>query len=163
MPHPTDKNYVVVLVGSNIEPAINIASALDLLSPRLEFLQLSRTWETEAIGSNAANFLNIAFSAYTHLPAAELKETILLPTETRLGRRRSQDKNAPRTMDLDIILFNHNVLDEDLWKKAFIALPVADIEPELCLPKNQMKLVDAARRLQKGTFAVVREDITFRI
>lgn len=163
MLHPVDKNYVIVLVGSNIEPAKNIAGALELLKPRLELLQLSRTWETKAIGSNAANFLNIAFSAYTHLLAAELKTTILLPTETCLGRKRSQNKNAPRTMDLDIILFNHIVLDEDLWIKSFIASPVADIEPDLCFPKNRMKLIDVARRLQRDTYAVVREDISFQI
>ncbi len=56
------------------------------------------------------NFLNAAVLIETDLTAAELKEQVLQVIERELGRVRTADKNAPRTIDLDIALFGDQVL-----------------------------------------------------
>jgi 7,8-dihydro-6-hydroxymethylpterin-pyrophosphokinase len=71
--------------------------------------------------------------------------------ETRLGRIRRADKNAPRTIDLDIILINDEVLDNDLWQKAFVALPVSEIRTELINPENGLSIIETAHKLKSST------------
>jgi len=70
-----------------------------------------------------------------------------------LGRVRSTDKIMPLTMDIDIILYDGHVREENLWTKAFIALPVADLAPDLAHPATGERLMDAAARLKNSAYA----------
>ena len=146
-------NSAILLLGSNIKPEQNIVRALDLLEQQTTLVAKSRIWETEAIGSNGPNFLNIAVLIRTHLSPAELKSGLIHSIETKLKRVRTLDKYAPRTMDIDIILFNDRVMDENLWKKAFIALPVAELLPDLPHPMNKIKLAEIASELKNSAYA----------
>jgi 7,8-dihydro-6-hydroxymethylpterin-pyrophosphokinase len=62
-----------------------------------------------------------------------------------------QDKNAPRTIDLDIILLNGEILDGDLWKKAFVALPVSELQPNLINRENGTSLLECVGKLKSST------------
>ena len=72
----------------------------------------------------------------------QFKRSVLNVIESRLRRRRSGDKNAPRTIDLDISLFNESVLtighrripDPELSRFAHIAIPLAEIAPDYIHP-----------------------------
>ena len=147
------KHSAILLLGSNIEPEQNILQALELLAERSLILARSRIWETKAVGSSGPDFLNIAVTIETDLEPAEIKSTLIRPLENQLGRVRSEDKNMPRTMDIDMILFDGQVIDANLWTKAFIALPVAELVPGLPHPATNQPLSEVSARLKNSAFA----------
>ncbi|MDX9864378.1 MAG: 2-amino-4-hydroxy-6-hydroxymethyldihydropteridine diphosphokinase [Anaerolineaceae bacterium] len=148
-----------LLLGSNIEPEKYLPRAVNLLQQQMAVIQTSSVWESQAIGSEGPNFLNAAVLALTQLNADSLKEQVLRPMEVQLGRVRTADKNAPRTIDIDLILFDQHVLDAALWQYAHCAVPVAEI-----LPKYQSKtgayLKDTAAHLSRMTPVWIRKEIS---
>ena len=127
---------VCLLLGSNIKPEANIPAAVALLRQELRVIKVSSLWETEAVGSDGPNFLNLALLAETPLDAASIKQRIINQVETRLGRQRTADKNAPRTIDLDIILFDDQLFEPQLWQFAHVAVPVAELLPDYPEPAS---------------------------
>ena len=110
-------------------------------------------YETKPVGkTDQPNFLNAAALIETELGAAELKAQVLQDIERTLGRVRSADKNAPRTIDLDITLFNDEVLDikhrhipdRDLLRYPHIAVPVSYLAPEYVHPESGQTLKEIA-------------------
>lgn len=142
---------VCLLLGSNIRPEHNLPLAIDQLQNYLKLLRISRVWETASVGSAGPNFLNAAILAQTSLNQKSLKLKILRPLETRMGRVRSADENAPRPIDLDIILFDGQVLDSTIWNFAHRAVPVADIQPELRSDSGEMLIEIAGKFVSEGS------------
>ena len=123
------EHQACLLLGSNIQPEKNLTLGLNLLRNMVTILRLSSVWETPSVGSSGPDFLNLAMLITTPMNARELKAQILRPLEIQLGRVRSANKNAPRTFDIDIILFDGLLLDQNLWSYAHRAVPVAEILP----------------------------------
>ena len=146
-------NLAILLLGSNIEPASNLNNAMELLNCSLSITKTSRIWVTEAVGSKGPDFLNTAVEVKTDLNTYQLKRRIISPTEIGLGRIRTLDKYAPRTIDIDIIIFNGKVLDKNLWDKVFIALPVSEIFPELVNSSTGKTLIETANKLKSSAKA----------
>jgi 2-amino-4-hydroxy-6-hydroxymethyldihydropteridine diphosphokinase len=159
---------IFILLGSNIEPERNLREAVQLLSEKLPVKHVSRVYESVPINAEGKanpdqpNFLNAAVLIESELTVLELKQSILLKIEDRLGRRRTADKYAPRPIDLDIVLYGDHVLglvieyadgetemvipDEDTLKHAFIALPLADLDPDFVHPLTGETLGQIAAR-----------------
>ena len=153
-------HQAILLIGSNIDPTVNIPKAIHLLREAHPIARISSVWETNAVGRNdAPRFLNLAVEINTVMDMATLKESSLKQIETRLGRIRTEDKNAPRTMDIDIIFFDQQVVDPTLWAQVHIILPVAEICPEFQHPITGIKLTELARRLFPGSQARIVEDL----
>ena len=82
-----------------------------------------------------------------------MKSGVLQPIEQALGRLRTADRNAARTIDLDIALFNHEVLDlasrhipdPDILKHPHVAVPLADLAPYHIHPETGQPLAEIAR------------------
>lgn len=107
-------------------------------------------YQTTAVGSAGPDFLNQAVYLPTPLDAAALKEQVLRPIENQLGRMRTNDKNAPRTIDLDIIIFDGQVTDNELWRRFYLAAPLAGLLPDLVNPQTGEILSETARRLKNS-------------
>lgn len=137
-------NEAYVLLGSNIEPEKNILLALSYLEQNFLVYDVSHTWQTKPVGSDAADFLNTAVMIETELDAYILKERCLCHIEEQLGRVRQKDKNAPRTIDLDIIVFNGEVLDYNLYRYAHLILPFAELLPDYIDPETDKTLLELA-------------------
>lgn len=150
---------VCLLLGSNIQPEKNLPLAVGLLRKQLTILQISSVWESQAVGSDSANILNAALLALTSLEAEALKEQVLHPLEAQLGRVRTRDKNSPRTIDLDILLFDQQLLELNLWQSAYRAVPMAEVLPDYKSETGEF-LKDAALRLAQTTSIWVRKDIS---
>jgi 2-amino-4-hydroxy-6-hydroxymethyldihydropteridine diphosphokinase len=150
---------VCLLLGSNIRPEYYLPQAVDLLQKELQVLQTSSVWESTPVGSNGPNFLNAALLVLSPFGLDMLKERILHPIEARLDRVRMRDKNASRTIDIDVIIFDGRLLDTTLWNYAFRAVPVAEILPE-ARTKTGEYLKDAAARLSRKDQIRLRTDIT---
>jgi 2-amino-4-hydroxy-6-hydroxymethyldihydropteridine diphosphokinase len=146
-----------ILLGSNINPKENIDKAIDRLIRECTLINTSRIWETDAIGSDGPDFLNAAIMIETPLVENDLKNLVLRKIEKDLGRVRTEDKNAPRPIDLDIIIFDEQVVDQDLWQRSFIASPISDLFPNLQHPINKKTLLQVAKELQNSAFARIHE------
>jgi 2-amino-4-hydroxy-6-hydroxymethyldihydropteridine diphosphokinase len=154
-------NSAFLLIGSNIDPEKNTRKAMQLLHSMVEITAVSRTWEIPSIGSPGPNFINFAVGIRTLLDAAEIKQQVIGKIETDLNRIRSKDKNAPRTIDIDIIVFNDNLLDIEIWNRPYVALPISDLLPELKRPRDSIKLREVAYFIKTKAKALIREDISF--
>jgi 2-amino-4-hydroxy-6-hydroxymethyldihydropteridine diphosphokinase len=147
----TMQNRVCLMIGSNINPEENIQRALRKLDQFFLVEGVSKVWETPAVGSKGPNFLNVAIVISTSLDPRSLKERVLRPLEAQLGRVRTADKNAPRTLDIDIIAWNAAILDHDVWRHAHLAVPVAELLPCYRSDETGEYLEQAARRLSSMT------------
>jgi 2-amino-4-hydroxy-6-hydroxymethyldihydropteridine diphosphokinase len=146
-------------LGSNIDPANNLSKALELLARHVIIDAIAHTWETPAVGSRGPNFLNTAVAVRTQLPPGLLKSLVLRRIERELGRVRTANKNAPRTIDLDILVYEGQVLDSKVWSYAFMAVPLAELLPDLHNSETGETLEQAAKRLAGSTSLVSRPDI----
>ena len=146
-------NKAILLLGSNINPEQNIQAALELL-PRYARIQgQSQIWETESVGSQGPNFLNLAVCILTKLNPTDLKLNIISPIEKELKRVRTQDRYAPRTIDIDLIVYNEEVFEDNLWQRAFIALPVSELAPNLTPNNSSITLKKQALKLKRSVYA----------
>lgn len=120
-------NLVIVAVGSNIEPNKNIAQALYFLQEEQHLLGCSSFIWTKPEGyTDQADFLNGAVLIETALDPTALR-AYLKALEHRLKRVKGPIKAGPRTLDLDIVIWNGEVMDTDFYHKSYIREPVLDI------------------------------------
>lgn len=155
-------HHAYLSIGSNIEPETNLPKAIDLLQKYGEILKVSSAWESEAVGSEGPNFLNACVLFSTPLLQTELKEQVIHPIEAKLGRQRSADKYAPRTIDIDIVLFDNQLCNEKFWKQAFVIIPLAEIYPEYQNPTTQESILETATRLRQNTWMEKRPEVLSR-
>lgn len=132
-----------IALGANLEdPEAQIRAALAALaaSPGVFQVQPSALYRTAPIGADGPDYINAVAGVLTDLPPRELLET-LFAIESRFGRTRSY-RNAPRTLDLDLLLHGSTVLHTPeltlphprLHLRAFVLVPLAEIAPDLPLP-----------------------------
>jgi 2-amino-4-hydroxy-6-hydroxymethyldihydropteridine diphosphokinase len=141
---------VILGLGSNINPEENLVRALDLLCRQTDVRQVSSAWESPAVGSDGPDFLNAAVWIETALSLPDLKQGILRPIEAQLGRVRTADKNAPRTIDIDILIYEENLVEPALWHHDFLVIPVAELLPDYKHPQSGEPIQKAVERLAPG-------------
>lgn len=147
-----NKSHQVYLgLGSNISPEINIPRALNLLQEYVHLESLSSIWETPPVGSVGPNFLNAVALVTTAMAEDKLRTAVLRAIEAQLGRIRTGDQNAPRTIDLDILIYDGRILDENIWTQAHLALPLSELLPDLRHAGNGQSIVQIARELARST------------
>ena len=128
MPHE-----VVIGLGSNIDPEANLEQAVQELKSRFKVSKRSQWTRTKPIGiQDQPDFYNGALLMETELEQQSLKKE-LKRIEDILGRDRSLPKFGPRTIDLDILIWNKKVVDEDYYERDFLRKGVEEIIPDLDL------------------------------
>ncbi len=154
---------VVVLLGSNVDKERNLPAAVRLLAASATVAAVSPVYETAPVGAERSpRFFNAAVLLLTPQTAAELKDGLLSDIERQLRRERSADRNAPRTIDLDIALYDDAILDytpadgrprhvpePDLLRFPHCLQPVADLLPDLPHPETGEPLGRLAERLRR--------------
>ncbi|NCF65254.1 MAG: 2-amino-4-hydroxy-6-hydroxymethyldihydropteridine diphosphokinase [Chloroflexi bacterium] len=154
-------NRVFLLLGSNIAKEDNLPAAITLLHAMARVISLSSVYESVPMGlKEQPNFFNLAALIETDLDPVQIKQQIIQPIEIELRRQRQADKNAPRTIDVDIILYNEEIIDytpddgqvrhipdPDLLHFAHVAVPVAEIAPDKRHPETGQTLADIATQL----------------
>jgi dihydroneopterin aldolase/2-amino-4-hydroxy-6-hydroxymethyldihydropteridine diphosphokinase len=149
-------NRAFISLGSNIDPEHNLQGAVQRLANRTRLLAVSRVYQTKPVGkTDQPDFLNAAVLVETELTARELKSQVLGAIEAELGRVRTEDKNAPRTIDLDISLFNDEILevegrhipDPEVSQYLHIARPLADLASSYRHPEKGQTLLEIAQEL----------------
>lgn len=133
-----------IALGANLgDPASVVRSALATLAklPATRLVAASSLYRTAPVGLvNQPDFINAVACVDTTLAAPELL-TALFSIEADFGRIRQQ-KNGPRRLDLDLLLYDDLLLETSelvlphprLHLRAFVLAPLAEIAPDLAIP-----------------------------
>jgi len=124
-------NQAIIAVGSNIDPDTNIAKAREILARDFEVVAETDFVSTKPVGyTQQPDFLNGAVLVRTDLKLEPLRQH-LKRIEDTLGRRRSVLTFGPRTVDLDIVVWNGKLLDPDFYEREYLKKAVLELEPNL--------------------------------
>lgn len=139
-----DWQLIYLALGTNLgDRQAHLLAALQQLRAVIRLLQLSSIYETEPVGYlDQPRFLNMVCAAETRLSPQELL-TYLKSQEIELGRQASF-RNGPRTIDIDILLYDKLCLQEmhlviphpRMQERAFVLIPLVEIAPELVDPRS---------------------------
>ena len=153
-------------LGANLgDAATTLRDAIAELAqlPRTTLLRASRLYRTPAWGrTEQPDFINAVALVETDLPARDLLDA-LLGIERTFGRvRLDGERWGPRTLDLDLLLFGENVIDEPglrvphphLHERAFALLPLTEIAPQMAIPGIGTVAVIAADMAANGVEAL---------
>jgi 2-amino-4-hydroxy-6-hydroxymethyldihydropteridine diphosphokinase len=158
-PSLDEYNIVYLGLGSNISPVKNLVNGLAFLRQYVDVQRCSSVWETAPVPAIGPNYLNAAVLIQTNLTPGLLKTIILRRIEVQLGRVRMSNKNAPRTIDMDILIYDGQLMDLKVWTHAFLAVPLAELLPDSTNPASGETLRQVADRLAKDTLVKIRPDI----
>ncbi|MBF0147565.1 MAG: 2-amino-4-hydroxy-6-hydroxymethyldihydropteridine diphosphokinase [Magnetococcales bacterium] len=155
---------VLIAFGSNIDPVENLHRGLNLLHQRIGIRQVSTVWRTQPLpdpdhpgmgdqGSEYCNGVVLLHENANLRPPLQLRHC-LREIEHQCGRVRGPLRYAPRPLDLDIILMGSLVFaaegcllpDPDLLQRPFVAVPCAELLPDLIHPSLGLPLLALAQR-----------------
>jgi len=132
---------VYVAAGSNVTPRANLGRALRLMREAWPDLRVSPAYANKAFGFEGEDFINLVAGFTTDEPLAVVLGR-LHAIEAACGRPREAPKWAPRSMDLDVLLYGNEAGEfpgatlprPDLLKRAYMLGPRADIAPDVVHP-----------------------------
>ena len=130
-------------LGSNIDPEENLRLGIGELGARFGVLELSNVYRSAAVGFDGDDFLNLVAGLESDASPLQL-HTMLTEMHGLAGRRRGESRYSPRTLDIDLLLYDDLVLDEppiriprsDILKYSFVLGPLAEIAPQLRHPET---------------------------
>ncbi|GGC06562.1 2-amino-4-hydroxy-6-hydroxymethyldihydropteridine pyrophosphokinase [Marinobacterium zhoushanense] len=142
---------VLLGLGSNLNRYANICAALDALQEHFGPLQVSRVFESEAVGVRADNYFNLVVALDSPLPLAALSAW-LKSLEDSVGRERGQ-RRCEQPLDIDILCFGDSVgffngiqiPRAEILKNAFVLRPLAEMVPEWLHPEEQVSFAELWR------------------
>ncbi|NLN75452.1 MAG: 2-amino-4-hydroxy-6-hydroxymethyldihydropteridine diphosphokinase [Armatimonadetes bacterium] len=152
---------VFVSIGSNIDPQTNITEAFRRLLALGGVVGVSKFYLTEPYLAQGPSFYNGVVQLSVDLKPLQLKNQVLRTIETDLGRVRTEDKYAPRQIDLDIIIYDDLVIDDpdltipdpEIAIRPFLAVPLCDLAPDIILPGTGIRLADIVSKMRTDTMA----------
>lgn len=157
---------VYVAAGSNVDAERNLrlaAKEMRLLFPEVRF---SSAYRNAAVGFEGEDFINYVSGFTTELPVesviAELQRI-----EGLCGRTRDAPKWAPRSMDLDILLYGDLVCDlpglvlprPDLVKRPYMLGPTAEIAPQVTHPTLGLSMAQLWEQFDRAAHPMTRVDL----
>lgn len=148
---------VYVAAGSNVAPERNLARAVAALTREFPGVRFSPWYRNRAVGFDGADFINLVAGFDTCLAVHELLGR-LHAIEAECGRPREAPRWAPRSMDLDVLLYGDLVCEEpglklprpDLLKRAYMLGPLAQLAPEVMHPTAHLSIGELWRRFDQA-------------
>lgn len=153
-------------IGSNIEPARNVRAAIHSLARQTRLVGVSTVYCTDALDHlEQPPYFNCVAEIETELSPVQVKHGMLRPIENELWRIRTQDKYAPRTIDLDLIVYGELAMDDgdirlpdpDIFERPFLAIPLAELAPDLVLAGYGLRIGDIAAKLPRDGMKPLRD------
>jgi len=139
-----------VSIGSNIERVPNIRTAVQALREHFGSLTLSSVYENQPIGFEGENFYNLV-AAFDTDQSPEAVNAILHTIEQQCGRKRGPSRFTPRTIDLDLLLYNGLVCEKETLR-----LPRREVDEYACVLRPLAELAAEMRHPRTGeTFATL--------
>jgi 2-amino-4-hydroxy-6-hydroxymethyldihydropteridine diphosphokinase len=131
--------HIFIGIGSSLEREKNIVQGVLALKTCFSQVRLSSVFESEAVGFVGGHFYNLVVECHSDMPIAQLIQQ-LKKIEIALGRKQNAPKNAPRGLDLDLLLYGEsidqvlNIPRAEIIDNAFVLQPLAELAPELLHP-----------------------------
>jgi 2-amino-4-hydroxy-6-hydroxymethyldihydropteridine diphosphokinase len=168
-PHDTGSSVlseVYVAAGSNVEPVVNLRRALAVLRAHYPGLRHSRAWRNPAVGFEGDDFVNLVVGFATDESPHRVLER-LHEAEAACGRSRGAPRWAPRSMDLDMLLYGDRLSDEpglrlprpDLLLRAYMLRPMAELAPELRHPTLGVTMRELWERFDREAHPMQEVDL----
>ncbi len=157
---------VFLSIGSNIDPAENIKRAIEFLCRYVRVTGISTVYLTPAEGKpEQPSYYNCVIEVETQTEPVKFKYSILRRIEESLGRERTNDRFAARTIDLDIILYDDLIMNTDdlilpdpqIRRRAFVALPLQELSPGLRLPGSGLSIAEIAASLPQSAMRPLKD------
>ncbi|MDQ6970506.1 MAG: 2-amino-4-hydroxy-6-hydroxymethyldihydropteridine diphosphokinase [Mariprofundus sp.] len=137
---------VLLGMGSNIEAEYHLKQAAAALRTRFAEVHFSSVYQSAAIGMDGDDFLNACCLFESELSEQELI-ALLKSMEDKQGRDRSRGSWKPRTLDLDVLMYDGQVVDDELHRYAHASVPASELV-EITVPDDSAaKLTQLALRL----------------
>lgn len=154
---------VYVAAGSNVEPERHLQQAVAELIRKFPGVRFSSWYRNRAVGFEGDDFINLVAGFTTALPAHALLAR-LHAIESRCGRGRDALRWAPRSMDLDVLLYGDLVCEEpglklprpDLLKRAYMLGPLAELAPQVLHPTEGLTIGELWRRFDRDAHPLER-------
>ena len=161
-----------IAIGSNIDPAANVRLAIQSLAQQTDLIGVSTVYRTDALDRPDAPepreqppYYNCVVEIETGVPPLDLKQGLLRPIEDSLGRIRGDDKFAPRTIDLDLIVYGDMVVDDggvtlpdpEIAERPFLAIPLFELAPGLVLAGSNRPIADIVLGMAQGGMQPLQE------
>jgi 2-amino-4-hydroxy-6-hydroxymethyldihydropteridine diphosphokinase len=158
---------VYVSIGSNVEREQNVRAAVRALRASFKNVETSPVYQSRAEGFDGDDFYNLAARFDTDEPLEGVCER-LTAIETAQGRVRTGARFAPRTLDIDVLLYGDLIRHDDrfdiprrdILAYAHVLGPLATLAPDLLHPETGGCLADRWRQFAAGnTLRVVPLDL----
>ena len=159
-----DADRAYLSIGSNIDKDRMMKAAFNALSDAFGNARLSSVYESAAVGPAQPPFWNAVAEIRTDLSPSALNAA-LKKIETRLGRKRTADKYAPRLVDLDVVFYGSRIEPSfklphpDSAKAPYILLPMAELNPNFVHPTLKKTIAEliGSQLVSKGNFRRVMQ------
>ena len=134
---------VYLSLGSNIDREQSIRRGVEQLAEQFGVLEISTVYESAAVGFEGDAFYNLVVGFQSECPWEQIQQQ-LRQIEEENGRARGSEKFAPRTLDIDLLIYGELDLQSqgidlpraEIFKYAFVLRPLAEIAPEACHPQT---------------------------
>jgi len=151
-----NSHQVYVGIGSNINRTFHINLAITELEKHFGNLIISPVYESPAVGFSGNNFYNLVALFESDLSLNEVENTVKT-IEDKSGRDRTQPRFSARTLDIDLLLFDNQILHhkginiprDEIIKYAFVLKPLYDIAPKLIHPETGKDITTHWQQLQQ--------------
>lgn len=154
---------VYVAAGSNVAPEAHLSRALADIARSFPGARFSSWYRNRAVGFAGEDFINLVAGFDTPLPVHAVLEE-LHAIEARCGRERGAPRWAPRSMDLDVLLYGDLVCSEpgltlprpDLLKRAYMLGPLAELAPRVIHPGTGLSIAELWQRFDRDAHPLER-------
>jgi 2-amino-4-hydroxy-6-hydroxymethyldihydropteridine diphosphokinase len=154
---------VYVAAGSNVEPERHMRQAVAELAREFPGVRFSSWYRNRAQGFDGDDFINLVAGFTTELPVHGVLER-LHAIERRCGRERDAPRWAPRSMDLDVLLYGDLECEEpglklprpDLLKRAYMLGPLAELAPQVRHPTAALTIGELWSRFDRDAHPLER-------
>ncbi|NMP32121.1 2-amino-4-hydroxy-6-hydroxymethyldihydropteridine diphosphokinase [Thalassotalea sp. M1531] len=159
---------IYISLGSNIEREKYVNKGLWALENAFGEIAVSSLYACEAIGFEGPEFYNLVVSANTSKTLSEVAE-LLRDIEYDNGRSPDAYKYSPRTLDLDLLLFDDVIANEpaqiprdEILKNAFVLWPLAELAPKLIHPVKQKNYASLWQQFDKTSQKIAQLPLTWQ-
>lgn len=144
---------IYVGIGSNIDAEAMVTAGVHALEHEFDQLECSPVYRTAAVGFDGAPFLNLVCRFRSDHDVSTV-DRLLHDIEDRHGRRRDGPKFSSRTLDIDLLLYDQQCLQQgsltlprdEILRYAFVLRPLADLAPELIHPQTGTSMISLWRK-----------------